>query len=96
MPRRNYLVTYDVSDDKRRNALFKLLEGNGDHTQYSVFLCELSPVEHATLRGEIAAIIHHRDDQVLILDLGTTSQPIQSRMEVLGSPFEPLTRCLVV
>ena len=39
MSRRHYLVTYDVSDDKRRTHLFKLLEGNGDHVQYSVFFC---------------------------------------------------------
>ena len=32
-----YIVTYDVSDDDRRNKVFTALRGYGDHIQYSVF-----------------------------------------------------------
>ncbi|HUT57607.1 MAG TPA: CRISPR-associated endonuclease Cas2, partial [Phycisphaerae bacterium] len=39
--RRRYLVTYDISDDKRRDLVFKTLRDRGDHVQFSVFLCEL-------------------------------------------------------
>lgn len=81
MARRHYLVSYDVSDDKRRTRLFKLLEGEGDHVQYSVFFCELNATERARLRATITQIIHEREDQGL---------------EVLGSPYDPLTRTLVV
>ena len=31
--RRRYLVTYDISDDKRRDEVFKLCRQQGDHTQ---------------------------------------------------------------
>ncbi len=96
MPRRHYLITYDVSDDKRRTRLFDMLEGQGDHAQYSVFFCDLSPAELATLRSAITAIIHHREDQVLILDLGQARHPLDEGLEVLGSPYKPLLRTLVV
>ena len=94
MARRHYLVSYDVADDKRRARLVKLLEG--DHAQYSVFFCELTAAELASLRATITDIIHQRDDQVLILDLGPESRPLDQGLEVIGSPYQALTRTLVV
>ena len=32
-----YVVTYDISDDKRRNQVVKLLESLGTRMNYSVF-----------------------------------------------------------
>jgi len=96
MARRYYLITYDISDDKRRNKIFKLLEGQGDHAQYSVFLCDLSRSELASTRADICDIINQREDQVLILDLGTNTNPINQGLEVLGTPYDPLTRTIVV
>lgn len=96
MPRRHYLVTYDVSDDKRRTRLFDYLEGEGDHAQYSVFFCDLSAAELANLRARITDIINDRQDQVLILDLGLADEPLDRGLEVLGQPYKPLTRVTVV
>lgn len=96
MARRHYLISYDVSDDKRRTKLFKLLEGEGDHVQYSVFFCELNATELAVVRAAVTEIIHDREDQVLILDLGPDSRPLDEGLEVLGTPYDPLTRTLVV
>jgi CRISPR-associated protein Cas2 len=89
-------VTYDVADDKRRTKLFDLLEGQGDHAQYSVFFCELSAMELTSLRSRIVGIIHDREDQVMILDLGKSERPLDNGLEVLGSPYKPLLRTLVV
>jgi len=96
MPRRHYLVSYDVSDDKRRTKLFEMLEGEGDHAQYSVFFCDLTARELASLRARIVELIHDREDQVLLLDLGPADRPLDHGLEVLGSPYEPLTRTIVV
>ncbi len=38
-----YVVCYDVTDDKRRLKIVKLLEGYGDRVQYSVFEMAISP-----------------------------------------------------
>lgn len=96
MSRRHYLVSYDVADDKRRTQLFKRLEGEGDHVQYSVFFCDCNPAELTRLRGEIDTIIHHTEDQVLLLDLGPAEHPLQDGLEVLGKPYQPAVRTLVV
>lgn len=38
----NYVVAYDVSDDKERHQVSKVLEGFGERVQGSVFECVLS------------------------------------------------------
>jgi hypothetical protein len=38
--RRRNIVSYDISDDKRRGKVFDHLEGRGDHAQFSVFFCQ--------------------------------------------------------
>ncbi|MBZ0287867.1 MAG: CRISPR-associated endonuclease Cas2 [Anaerolineae bacterium] len=96
MSRRHYLISYDVSDDKRRTKLFKMLEGQGDHAQYSVFFCDLNDAELALLRTRIVDTINNSEDQVLMLDLGPASNDANYGLEVLGTPYEPLTRTLVV
>lgn len=96
MGRRRYLVTYDISDDKRRNQVFTTLHGYGDHTQYSVFLCELTARELAELRGRLASNIHMREDQVLILDLGLAASPLEQCLECLGRPHRPPTRTHII
>ena len=96
MARRRYLVTYDVSDDKRRTGIFHALRDRGDHAQYSVFFCELNPTELAFLRIELRKHLHEREDQILILDLGNADNPLESGMECLGKGYEPPGRVLVV
>ena len=40
------VVAYDISDNRRRNRLYKLLHGFGDPLQKSVFLCWLDAPAH--------------------------------------------------
>lgn len=94
--RRNYLVTYDVSDDKRRTKVFELLTDNGDWAQFSVFFCELNATEVARLRTRIREEINQREDQVMILDLGRSTRPLEGGLQVLGRAYEIPTRIVVV
>ena len=96
MLRRHYLITYDVSDDKRRNRIFKLLHGYGNHTQYSVFLCELDAAELATLRNELQPIVHNNQDQLLIVDLGPAEHDLDLSVDSIGRAFQPATRAFIV
>ena len=96
MSRRLYLVTYDISDDRRRNRVFSTLLAQGDHAQYSVFLCELDARELASVRARLRQEIHDREDQVLILDLGKSDQPLDRTIECLGRRFTPTSRVTVV
>lgn len=96
MARRHYLVAYDVSDDRRRTRVYRTLHGFGDHARYSVFFCELSGQELIQLRSRLRSTIDHREDQVLIVDLGTSTRPLEEGIEVLGRGDQPPTRVIVV
>lgn len=94
--RRRYLLSYDISDDKRRDAVFKTLRDHGDHVQFSVFFCELDARELVELRATLDAALHHGEDQLLILDLGLATRSLTECLEVLGKPYRPPGRCLVI
>jgi CRISPR-associated protein Cas2 len=94
--RRHFLVSYDIADDKRRGKVFDLLEGRGDHAQFSVFFCQLNPRELARLRADLTTVIHHDDDQILLVDLGPAYNPLDGGIECLGKPFSVVARALVV
>jgi CRISPR-associated protein Cas2 len=94
--RRRYLVSYDIASDKRRTQAFDILVGYGDHVQYSVFLADLSERELIVLRGRLLDVIHEREDQVLIVDLGRETRSLENTLEVLGRAYRPPTRTMVV
>ena len=94
--RRHYLVSYDISDDKRRGQVFDYLEGRGDHAQFSVFFCQLNPTELAELRADLTATIHNTEDQVLVVDLGPAHNPLDGGIECLGKVFAVQSRVTVV
>jgi len=94
--RKRYLIAYDISDDKRRDSVFKALMDNGDHVQYSVFLCDLDTRELAELKGTLTQQINHRQDQVIIVNLGTGEQELHTILECVGRAYEPPARILVI
>ena len=49
-----YIVSYDISSDRLRNKIAKLLEGYGRRVQYSVFECEISEKHFQRLRNELS------------------------------------------
>jgi len=92
---RLYIVTYDISDERRWRRVFKLMRGYGRWLQLSVFQCRLSAQRRAELAQRLEAAIHGRDDHVLILDLGPADK-VDPRVESLGKSFQPVTRTAVV
>jgi CRISPR-associated protein Cas2 len=96
MPRRHFLVSYDVSNDKRRTRIFETLQGYGDHTQFSVFLCDLDQAELAALRGLLEPLVHHDQDQVLMVDLGPGDNDLQHSIDAIGRPFDPQPGAFIV
>ena len=47
--RRLYLVAYDICDPKRLRKVFKTMRGFGEHLQFSVFQCDLTPMARVDL-----------------------------------------------
>ncbi|MGC8917667.1 MAG: CRISPR-associated endonuclease Cas2 [Thermoanaerobaculum sp.] len=86
-----YIVTYDISDPKRWRKVFRLLQAFGEHVQLSVFRCDLDPVQVVRLKAALDHLIHHDEDQVILLRLGPASPATLREITVLGRPreFEP-------
>lgn len=49
-----YLVSYDITSDRRRRRIANLLENYGKRIQYSVFECDLDEKRYQKLYQEIA------------------------------------------
>lgn len=96
MSRHRYLVCYDISDDRRRTDVFRLLRDHGDHVQYSVFFCELTAMELTGLKASLADGLNHKTDQVIMLDLGEAVKPLDLSFACLGKAYAPANHVLVV
>jgi len=95
--RTSFLVCYDIADDKRLRRVFKTMRNYGDHLQFSVFECQLTPSDVVRCRAELGEIIHHTEDQVLFVSLGPAEGRGDRVITALGKPYTQLDApCIVV
>lgn len=90
-----YIITYDVSDQKRWRKVFKLMKGYGKWLQLSVFQCRLSRRRHAELLATLDEVILRDHDHVLMLDIGLADK-VDLRVISLGKSFEAVQREAVI
>jgi len=64
-----FLISYDVSDNKKRNKVAKILEEYGRRVQYSVFYCQLNKKALFDLLSRISKIIDRDSDSILAIML---------------------------
>ncbi len=62
------VVTYDISDNRIRNRVFKILESYGAWKQYSVFELEIDAVQRLEMEAKIKSAIE-AGDKVRIYEL---------------------------
>ena len=86
-----YIIAYDIADQKRWRAIFRLLHGYGEWLQLSVFQCRLSRMRHAELIATLDEIIHHTEDHVILMDLGKTDA-VKPKVVSLGKEFQPVEK----
>lgn len=95
--RSSYLVCYDICDEKRLRKVFKAMRGFGDHLQFSIFECQLTPADLVRCREELRRIIHHGEDQVLFVGLGPSEGRGERVISALGKPYTQVDApCIVV
>ncbi len=95
--RMSYLVCYDIADEKRLRKVFRTMRGYGDHLQFSVFECQLTPTDLACCRNDLSEIIHHEEDQVLFVSLGPAEGRGDRVITAIGKPYVALdSPCIVV
>jgi CRISPR-associated protein Cas2 len=87
------VVSYDVSDNKRRRKVAQIMEGFGYRVQYSVFECDLNSKKLVELKRRLRPLINKREGesvrfyplcaecapkaQVLGQDLGRLLEPVE-------------------
>ena len=59
-----YVVAYDISNDRRRTKVHKILSGFGQWTQFSLFECFLTEKEHLTLQAKLDKVLAGDEDRV--------------------------------
>ena len=58
------VITYDISEDKRRTKIHKALKSYGQWMQFSVFECTLTAAEYARLRNRLNKLIKAEEDSI--------------------------------
>jgi len=68
--RRKVVVLYDITDDKNRRRVSKLLESYGYRIQYSCFYCDLEDKVYKTMVHDIENHIkRHQSDNIMIINI---------------------------
>ena len=60
----NVVITYDISEDKRRTKIHKVLKSYGQWMQFSVFECDLTETQYARLRSRLSKLIKPEQDSI--------------------------------
>ena len=95
--RKSYLVCYDIRDDHRRAGVAKAMRGFGDRIQYSIFECQLNATDLVRCRFALGKLIHHKEDQVLFVDLGPSEGRGDRVITALGQPYSTVDApCIIV
>jgi CRISPR-associated protein Cas2 len=58
------VVAYDISDDRRRLRVMKMLQGYGHHVQESVFECDLEPAVYRKMVQRLHVLVKPEADNV--------------------------------
>ena len=58
------IVSYDITEDKRRTKIHDILKSYGQWMQYSLFECDLTKTQYAKLRSRLHKIIDSETDSI--------------------------------
>ena len=89
---RLYFVVYDIASSKRWRSVFRTMQGYGEWVQLSVFQCQLSRMRHAELIADMDSIIHHGEDHVIIIDIGTANIAAPKIVSLGKRDYTPILR----
>lgn len=85
MQGRHYVIAFDISDNRRRRQLIKLLLNYSYRVQYSVFeMYEKSEDARKDLEERIRKIVDPETDSVIIYEFGVLDWPKKMRIGVLA------------
>lgn len=80
----SYVVSYDIMEPKRLVLVHKSMMGYGQPLHYSVFLCDLNSKGLVAMVADLEKIINHREDRIMIIDMGPAQGRVEERIRFLG------------
>ena len=88
----NYIITYDITNNKRRKKLSDLLEGYGIRVNFSVFECELTKTQLNKIIEEITykKLINKKEDSIRFYHIHQDSIAKSFELCNKPEPFEPV------
>lgn len=75
----NYLVCYDIREQRRLSRVYNFMKGRALHIQYSVFHCSLQWDELQELKNKLMDLIKEDEDDVRIYPL-----PAEGKVIIMG------------
>ena len=81
MAKQFIVISYDISDNKRRTKIAETLEDFGKRVQYSVFECRLLPVEFEKLKKRLMPNVREKKDTIRFYFIGAEDI---GRIQVMG------------
>jgi CRISPR-associated protein Cas2 len=75
------VISYDISNDKRRTKIMKTLQDYGTRVQYSVFECRLLGGQIQRLKQSLQPMVQEAQDSVRFYYIGLGDV---GRIEVMG------------
>ncbi|NUM35038.1 MAG: CRISPR-associated endonuclease Cas2 [Candidatus Brocadiae bacterium] len=91
--KKNYLIGYDISNEKRLTKVAKIVQGFGTRVQYSFFHCFLSEKQKRQLKSRLKKTINQNQDQIIILPI--TQKQLQE-IEILGYKINLIQEGLII
>lgn len=88
-----YAIAYDITDDHRRNQVYRFLKGWGRRVQKSVFECDLSLKELEKVVEGLKGLLALSEDRCHIYPICGECLP---KKIVLGEEIEPEWLDLVI
>ena len=76
----HYTVAYDITDDKRRNKVAKILKDFGNRIQFSVFECNTDRRALLRLQSRLEKAINLGEDTIIFYHLCATCEKQIHRM----------------
>lgn len=62
--KKHYVISYDISDDRKRYRIDKELKNNGIRVQKSVFECKITDAEFLKLKVKLEKYIDRNTDSI--------------------------------
>ena len=81
-----FIVTYDISNDKRWRRVYKTMKSYGEWLQLSVFQCRLDRMGRIRMEDHLSEIVSQAEEHVLIVDLGP-AEGVRPRIKSIGRKF---------